>query len=338
MPAKSPALPGGPRVHRGYFPGFVGRFADREAFDERLRALDEHVAACQAEGFPFFLLSALHPHLLRVDEYTDRFDHPNGVNYPPERWGQYGVPRRHTTEQVMLAADNFRRLVRWIREEARLNPVTVSEVVRRYGYQPGEIRRHELLAAAQAITDSTEIVLHDRFSPAEILVGLASAVVTFHTTGRVPEAVPRVDVMGPVQNLLWHTEAQGYTWEAFVGRLRQVLDHVQQTGHLPAMLGAPLERVGVNHLYRAVAEAYVAACVGTRLAEVKLRWMRRYPSLAEAIGIQYVRDVEGHLMDPDCDVDALYRHGKLQTWTLKPAISQPATGDFHEGRHPSLGT
>jgi hypothetical protein len=99
-----------------------------------------------------------------------------------------------------------------------------------------------------------------------------------------------------------------------------VLGHVERTGHLPAMLGEPLARVGVNHLYRALAEAYVAACAGTKPATVRLRWMRRYPALAEPIGMQYVRDVEGHLMDPDCDVDALYRHGKLQTWTLKPAV------------------
>jgi peptidoglycan/xylan/chitin deacetylase (PgdA/CDA1 family) len=319
LPAKSPVLPGGP-VHRGYFPGFVGRFGDRAAFDERLRALDHHIAACLDEGVPFFLLSTLHPHLLRVDEYTDRFDHPNGVNYPSERWGQYGVPRRHSPAQVRTAIENFRRLVRWIRDDPRLHPTTVAEVARRYGNQPAEIQRDELLSAAQAIRDGSEILLHERFSPAEILVALAQAVVAFDEAGQVPDSVPRVETMGPVRNLPWHTEAQGYTWEAFMGRIREVLGQVAQTGHLPAVLGEPLARVGVNHLYRAVAEAYVAACAGTRLAEVKLRWMRRYPALAEQIGIQYVKDVEGHLMDPDCDVDALYRHGKLQTWTLKPAV------------------
>jgi len=27
------------------------------------------------------------------------------------------------------------------------------------------------------------------------------------------------------------------------------------------------------------------------------------------------------MMDPDTDVNTLYRDGKLQTWTLKPALS-----------------
>ncbi len=52
-----------------------------------------------------------------------------------------------------------------------------------------------------------------------------------------------------------------------------------------------------------------------------MRPMRRYPRLAESIGLRYVRAVEGDLVDPDLNVDALYRHGKLQTWTLKPAIT-----------------
>jgi hypothetical protein len=33
-----------------------------------------------------------------------------------------------------------------------------------------------------------------------------------------------------------------------------------------------------------------------------------------------MKAVEGELLNPDTEVNTLYRDGKLQTWTLKPAV------------------
>jgi hypothetical protein len=46
-----------------------------------------------------------------------------------------------------------------------------------------------------------------------------------------------------------------------------------------------------------------------------------WPNIASPIGITYMKAVEGELMDPDTEVNTLYRDGKLQTWTLKPAVA-----------------
>ena len=54
-------------------------------------------------------------------------------------------------------------------------------------------------------------------------------------------------------------------------------------------------------------------------ADVIFQITPRYPPEAEAIGRRFLEIAEGELVDPALDVDALYRHGKLQTWTLKPA-------------------
>jgi hypothetical protein len=135
----------------------------------------------------------------------------------------------------------------------------------------------------------------------------------------LPPEVVRRDVMGPTRNLLWYPEALAYTWQEIVERAREVLDHDAATGHLPALLGPDGARVGINHLYRAFAETVVAIGKGDAPASVALRPMPRYPDIAQEIGVRYLRIAEGDLLHPDLDVDALYRHGKLQTWTLKPA-------------------
>jgi hypothetical protein len=55
--------------------------------------------------------------------------------------------------------------------------------------------------------------------------------------------------------------------------------------------------------------------------EVKFRRMPPWPNIASAIGISFMKAVEGEFMDPDTEVNTLYRDGKLQTWTLKPAVA-----------------
>ncbi len=318
FPFESPTLDG--RPIRSYFEGFDDKYPNTEAFNGELARLDRHIELCLQEGQPFLTLFVYHPQLVRLIDFIDNFWCPNGVNYPQERWGLYGRPRRRTQEQVRTALTNFRRLARWIRADPRLNPLTVSQVVQRYGHQPATIRRQELLAATQAISSANEILIHPQFSPAEIVMGMARALVLFSEQGQLPESVPRDPVLGPKRSPIWHPELQGCTRQTLTQLARQLIDHVVTSGHLPATLGEPLERVGVNHLYRALAESFLAAHSGSPLNELKFRRTPPCPALASPIGIRFLKAVEGELIDPDLDVNTLYRDGKLQTWTLKPAV------------------
>jgi len=315
---ESPTLDGGPI--RSYFEGFDDKYPNTEAFDSELDRLDKHVDLCLEEHQPFLTLFVYHPQLVRLVDFIDNFWCPNGVNYPKERWGSYGEPRRRTPEQVKTALANFRRLARWIRADQRLNPLTVSQVVERYGQQSAVITREELLTAGRAISSSDQILIHPRYSPAEIVVGMARAHLVFSEQGRLPESVPRDPVLGPKRSPIWHPELQGCTQQALAQLARQLIDHMNASGHLPATLGAPLERVGVNHLYRALGENVLAMHAGSPSNEIKFRRTPPCPALASPIGIRFLKAVQGELIDPDLDVNTLYRDGKLQTWTLKPAI------------------
>ena len=296
-------------------------YPDTERFYRRLSRLDEHIDACLAEGQPFLLLFFGHPDNLRLQNYSETFWVPNGVNYPKERWGEWGRPRQHTPEEVKTALVNFRRLARWVRTDPRLNLITQKQAAERYGTQPTSITRQELFSATHAICEANEILLNPRFSPAEIVVGLARAAVLFAGQGKVPSEVPRDNVLGPTRSPIWVPELLGCTHEKLIQLSRQLLDHVAAKGELPGTLGAPLERVGVNHLYRALAENYVAMHSGSVLTEVRFRNIAPWPSVAWPVGRAFRKDMqECPTLDPDLDPNTVCRDAKLQTWTLKPAI------------------
>jgi hypothetical protein len=269
LPYQSPRLDDKP--FRAYFDGFDDRYPDTDAFNAYLRRLDEHIDLCIKEGQPYLTLFVYHPQKVRLMDFIDSFWCPNGVNYPKERWGMYGHPRQRTPEQVRMALVNFRRLAQWIRIDPRLNILTVSQVFERYGRQPDSITREELLSSAQAISKSDDILMDPRFSPAEIVMGLAHAVIAFADAGRLTPTVPREEVLGPTLGPISIPELRGCTYERLIRLSREVLDHVKATGELAATLGPPLERVGVNHLYRALAEIFLVMYSGSIPTEIKFQ-------------------------------------------------------------------
>ncbi len=295
-------------------------YTDRSALEAHLRKVDRHLDACLADGQPYFTFFLIHPQRLRLKDFIDIYWCPNGVNYPEERWGDFGRPRQYSPDEVRTRLANFRRLARWIRNDPRLNVMTVPELVLKYGKQPATITRAELADAARSITKGYEILIHPRFSPAEILYHWPREWSSprnnsrFRTSCRGSTFSARPGVPSGIPNC---RDARSRGWRDIA---RQLLDQTKAAGHLPATLGEPLARVGINHLYRAFAEVYLAAHTGSLPTGVKFSRMPPWPEIASAIGVSFMKAVEGELMDPDTEVNTLYRDGKLQTWTLKPAL------------------
>ena len=209
---------------RPYFEGFDDHYHDCAAFKACNDRLNEHIIVCRREEHRFLAMLLCHPARVRLIDHIDCFMTPNGLNCPPSQWGRFGHPLRYTPQQVRNNLTNFRELVRWIRRDPRLNVVTVSEVARKYRQQTDVINRAELLEAAAAIHWEANILLHDRFCPAEILAGLAEAVLHFDQHMRLPDAVPRHNVMGPSQNLIIQPEVRHCSWDMLNTHSKSVMD------------------------------------------------------------------------------------------------------------------
>jgi len=318
------AIPwGSPTVGGASFRAFFtmdDAYSDMDAFEKQLRRLDQHIDLCLEVDQPFLTIMAAHPQRIRLIDYVDPFWAPNGVNYPNERWGMHGRPRMRSARQVDIALANFRRFAKWIRHERRLNPMTIAEVAKLYGDQPTTIKREELVEAALAISQANEVLLHPRFSPAEITSAIARELLAFEEQRQLPPEIPRDCVLGPTSSPIYYPEAQGCTHRGLIALAQRLVDHMANTGCLPATLGEPFNRVGVNHLYRALAESLLAIHSGSVREQIDFVPLPPWPSLALQIGLAYVEAQEAGLVLPDLDVNTVYRDAKLQTWSLKAAI------------------
>jgi hypothetical protein len=177
------------------------------------------------------------------------------------------------------------------------------------------------------------VALDDRFSPAELAIGFAQALVTFGREGNLPAEVARDnDCLGPIEDpLITPEEPCQVGFEVVLGLAEGLLREVKEKRRLPANLPLPGANgpravspggklVGLGSVYHLLARAYLGIIEEGRPPEELDVWrFPRQPQLGHSIGQQYADVAESQLVRPNLDIGRLYRYGKLQTWTLAPA-------------------
>jgi hypothetical protein len=305
-----------------YFSGFDDRFSHNPDFLAHLERFDRHIDACLAAGQPLLGIHPCHPVKTYTLGWIDRYLTQNGVNIPPEVRAKRVGPGLRTPGQMELVKHNFRRLAQFIRRHPQLNVLSLPEATAKYGQFPQEIRRADLFAAAQWVRSMDEVVIGERFGPAEVLMGFAEALLIFAREGHLPQSLPRSEVLGPLDDPLIVPEEPGELgWQAVLDLAFALLTQATKTGYLPANVSFRSgSRVGLGSLFRALAEAYLIIFrEGHGPDSVTLTRFVRQPGIGPAIGRQYFRMAESIMAVPNLDVDRLYRLAKLQSWTLAPA-------------------
>ncbi len=309
-------------------------------FDKMMQRLERHLQTCLEHHQPYLTFFLCHPYHLRVVEYVDFFMHTNGVNVPPEDWSKRRRPQLRTAAQMELVWANMRRLVRYLAHHEAVNLVTVPEVQAKYGQQPAAIPRVDIFAAAQEVAtpplagiipeswaelEQLNIPTGRRFSPAEFAVALVESILAYQANGSLPASTARVEVLGPMENPITVPEIFEIDWDGFINLCAQFRDFVARYGHLPHDLGPRGARVGLGSFYRALGEAYCALTRSAPPATIHLHYFPRLPKEATGLGHVYQEIIDQPMMDPMLDTSRLVHYGRLQSWTLKPALAN-ATG------------
>jgi hypothetical protein len=306
----------------GYFDGFDDVLSSDPDFDAHLERFARRIDASLVAGYPVLLIHPCHPVKTYTLDWIDSYLTPNGVNIPPEERLKRPSPGLRTLGEMELVRRNFRRLVRFIRNHPQLNVITLPEAVAKFGRFPTEIGRVDLFAAAQRACLLDEVVIEERYSSAEVLMGFAEALLLFAREGHLPESLPRSEVLGPLQDPLIVPEEPGELgWQGLLDLAVALRTDVLASGYLPA--NVPLRsgaRVGLGSLYRACAEAYLITFRdGQPPEKVELARFDRQPSIGCAIGRRYTQVSDSPMVVPNLNIDRLYRMSKLQSWTLAPA-------------------
>lgn len=306
-----------------YFEGFDDALSHEPDFLRHLERFEGHIDACLAAKQPVLLLHPCHPFKIYSLDWVDFYVSPNGVNIPPEEWPKRRQAGVRPRAQVELALRNFRRLAQYIRRHPHLNVLTIPEAAAKYGQVPSTIGQLDLYAAAQRTCASKEVSLDERFTPAEIVLAWAEALLAFARDEHLPESLPRDnDCLGPVEDPLITPEEPGQIgWQVLLGLAKALLWIAKETGHLPANLSLPGgSRTGLGSVYYLLAQAYLAIVQeGQPPISLDLWRFDRQPRQGIAIGQQFAVLAESQLVKPNLDVSSLYRQGKLQSWTLAPA-------------------
>ncbi|RLI12544.1 hypothetical protein DRO35_02840 [Candidatus Bathyarchaeota archaeon] len=301
-----------------WFGGFDQTYADTEKFNEILSRLDRFIKNEHAKGTDWVGIFCCHPTMVRAYEFWDAINFAKGANPPRERWKR---PKMRTGREMEIARRNFRRLVKFLKENPLVQIRTIKDLLRIYSYQPEYISMRDLLDIAVKILERNDILVDQRFSPAETLVAMAASILLYDSAGKLPEKVKRRDVIGPVETPLEKPEASYISWKDLVDISERIINHVNDKGYLPANVSLSNGKAGISSIYFAFAETLLNVKTGDIPNRIRLKPSNPYPSIAKEIEAQVRKTLSGWIIHkPDLNQEKIVEYTKLQTWTLKPAF------------------
>ena len=305
--------------------GFDPRFSHDQPCDQLLDRLTADLDRRVAEGHEYLTLFVGHPVRFRSKGWTECDLYANGQNRTVADFGH--AFELKTPAEMQRAKANFRRFCEALAARDDIEVIGISRAAELFAPQPTEVGRDAMLAYCNA---GAEPHLDPVYSPAEMLAALCEMLVAQDGRGTLPRAVARRTVLGPVDKPVVMPEKPFIDRDELLGMCSGLIAHVDETGHLPAnrMLGTA--RIGLGSLHAACVAAFAAECAGDRLSRLRMRRAVRYPAFAEQMDRAYAAIEESGFIDPAFSADKLRLHGRLQTWSLKPAHTAVPSGPYLE--------
>jgi hypothetical protein len=306
----------------GFFPAvFDDALHDDRAFEALFARLRAHIDRALAVDLPLLVVFVCHPERLCYTGPLEMWQYGNGRNHGPAAVPA-GVEMRRSRSEIDRALANLRRLLRDLRDMPGLRPVTVAEVVQRYGHQPATVSQDELTTLAEAALAERQIPIGRTVSPAETMLAWAEAAIAAADGSPLPAALPCRPSLGPLETPPLAPELPALSGATLVELARRLLAASAASGHLPAALPHDGRWIGLGTLYGALATAYYRAAQGLAVTDndVRLDLWPRYPAQAAGLAERQRRCADDPLVQPGLSTEAAAVHMQRQTWTLKPAL------------------
>ena len=305
-----------------FFPAvFDDALPDDSLFADLFGRLQAHVARCMEVRLPLLVVFVCHPERLCYSGPLEQWQYGNGANH-----GVLGVPgsveKRRSREEIQRALQNFRTVIRYLRDTPGLEPITTREMMMRYRHQTEHLPRAELACMARQAVETRRIPVGGTLSAGDAVLGFAMAIAERAQTGSLPESVARVDALGPIEPPPLAPGLPALSSPDVENVARALIGQARATGHLPAWLDVRGRQVGLGSLYGALATTYNTDHNADALIELEM-WPR-YPEMAIALGNCHRMCTEDPLVRPGLSTDAAALHAQLQTWTLKSATRDAA--------------
>jgi hypothetical protein len=270
----------------------------------------------QARTAEVLALFAGHPTKIRAEEFWD-LNFYSGKNTGP---GEWRTPRLRPQETMATAQKNFRRMMRWLKSRDDIEITTYRTQMDLYSGQKERMTREDLRTIAAMTLSTRALAPTGDFSPAEVLAGLARAIIVYQEKGTLPPGLETVHPLGPLAMPPAQPEIGRVKLEDIYGLAGAASEYIARTGNLPATLQVGNARVGTGSLFALFGAIYLDMDSGKLRQEYDVPAFEPYPRTNEA---KIVGEVEGYkgwpVHRPDLDMSRIVEFTKLQLWTLKPA-------------------
>jgi hypothetical protein len=244
----------------------------------------------------------------------EQWQYANGANHGTSAVPR-GVENRRSRQEIDRALQNFRTVIRYLRDTPGLEPITTRQMTQRYGQQASHLSRAQLTSVAHDAIETRRIPVGGTLSAADAVLGFAQAIAQRSEAGVLPEHVARIDALGPTEPPPLAPELPALSNPDLVMLAQSLVSQARASGHLPAQLELRGLQVGLGSLYGALATAYHTDTG----AHIQLEAWPRYPEMGTALGNCHRLCTEDPLVRPGLSTDAAALHAQLQTWTLKSA-------------------
>jgi hypothetical protein len=302
-----------------FFPGGEDAYSSDTTFEPALPILLQQITDAQQRGFACLGLFAAHPTRLRYTVFWDALNFARGQNTAP---ADYRFAPRRSDEEYRISLQNLRRMILAVRDLPGVEVVSTRALNSRFALETGPVAWSNLRQLAQATVDHEAIGAENPLaSPAQTLDLLARGLVRL--AGSPPPAyLPLRRVLGPVEPPPILARPAVVNIEAGLTLCRELIRHIDQTGHLPTSLVFNDIPLGPGALLRGVAGAYLELEQGLKPERITFQPGPEEPALAARLAEENIYQQLPYWPphSPDLKLDQLALHTRLQSWSLKPAI------------------
>ena len=300
-------------------PGFFRKEWDNDFL--KLQAIFENY---KLEGMDIIAGNVFHEMEMKSAIMTDRFGAANGLDLSVEKFGKWGIPPLRTEKEFKISLNNLLKYCHFIQSQDWLENLSLSEIVKRYSWQPLFIRSADIETAVINSLDSHAPYIGGFFSPAEILAAECEAIASYDISGTIPEKIKRRNVLGPLAAPNMFPQAIEVTSKAAREMAKKILAHINTHGCLPHNIKINGLIFGIGSAFHAVSELWLSMFrkkqidriilvkPGISLDEKFMRWLPWG-------GLKYETWPDNILTKPGLNTHYAFLYTRLQSWTLKPA-------------------
>ncbi len=286
-----------------------------ELFNPALDSIKEEFPN-EIKDLDVLLFLANHPSKIKSEQFWD-FNYYKGANPTPEEWK---VPDLRPQESMVTARKNFRRLVRYLKDNENVELVGLNDLMELYSEQREFIEKEDLINIAKQITEEKTIISDEYYSPAEVFNALVESISNYSESGELPDKLKRKSPLGPRQMPPVAPTVVNLTPKQVKELALTANKLIKDNGFLPSELNIAEGKIGTGSLLYLFSSAYQDMVNNENKSLYKPIPLEAYPTVNEEAIINEIKGMKHwEVHRPDLNMARVIEFTRLQLWTLKPA-------------------